>query len=126
MNTECMYVLKNAKTTDEAKEFAIYLEDLAIKRQQEVYPTYISVVTEEFNVTSDYDGFNIPFKVKPKNIVVWAYGKDYCMDRLRPKGAKRAFPYALNPNNSFNDKMKDLYCVKRDRDCKFVGFVKCK
>lgn len=126
MNTECMYVLKNAKTIDEAKEFAIYLEDLAIRRQQEVFPTYISVVTEEFNVTSDYDGFNIPFKVKPENIVVWAYGKDYCMDRLRPNGAKRAFPYALNPNNSFNDKMKDLYCVKRDRDCKFVGFVKCK
>ena len=126
MNTECMYVLKNAKTVDEAKEFAIYLEDLAIKRQQEVSPTYISVITEEFNVTSDYDGFNIPFKVKPGNMVVWAYGKDYCMNRLRPKGAKRAFPYALNPNHSFNDKMKDLYCVKRDRDCKFVDFVKCK
>ena len=126
MNTECMYVLKYAKTVDEAKEFAMYLEDLAIKKGEEVMPTYISVVTEGFKVTSDYDGWNTPFKVKPGDMVVWAYGKDYCMNRLRPKGARRGFPYALNPDYSFNNKMKDLFGVCRDRDFKLVGFTKCK
>ena len=124
MNTECMYVLE-AKTFDEAKEFAMYLEDLAIKKEQEVEPTGISVITKEFNVTSDYDGFNRPFKVKPGDMVVWAYGKDYCMDRLRPKGARRAFPYYLNPNHSFDDKIKDLWRVCRDKNLKIIGFAEC-
>ena len=125
MNTECMYVLKNAKTVDEAKDFAMYLEDLAIKTREDVMPTYISVVEKEFKVTSDYDGWNRPFKVKPGDLVVWAYGKDYCMDRLRPKGARRAFPYALNPDHSFDDKIKDLYVVCRDNNMKFTRFAEC-
>ena len=125
MNTECMYVLKNANTVDEAKDFAMYLEDLAIKTREDVMPTYISLVEKEFKVTSDYDGWNRPFKVKPGDLVVWAYGKDYCMDRLRPKGARRAFPYALNPDHSFNDKIKDLYVVCRDNNMKFTRFAEC-
>ena len=125
MNTECMYVLKNAKTADEAKDFALYLEEYAEKACQEVSPTYISVVTKEFKVTSDYDGFNQPFKVKPGDMVVWAYGKDYCMHRLRPKGARRAFPYALN--DDFNDKIKDLWVVTRDKNTlQITGFAECK
>ena len=122
MNTECMYIL-TAKTVDEAKEFAMYLENLANNKQEEVTPTYISVVTEEFKVTSDYDGFNKPFKVKPGDMIVWAYGKDYCMNRIRPKGAKRAFPYALNPDHSFNNKIKDLWVVNRDRNLNIIGFT---
>ena len=125
MNTECMYVLK-VKTIDEAKEFAMYLEELAIKMEEDVSPTYISVVTKEFKVTSDYDGWKTPFKVKSGDMVVWAYGKDYCMYRLRPKGAKRAFPYALNPDHSFDDKIKDLVVVCRDRNLKLIGFAECK
>ena len=124
MNTECMYVLKT-KTVDEAKDFAMYLENLAIKSKEEVMPTYISVVTKEFRVTSDYDGWNKPFKVVPGDMIVWAYGKDYCMYRLRPKGARRAFPYALNPDHSFNDKIKDLFHVCRDKNMKFDRFVEC-
>ena len=126
MNTECMYVLKNAKTVDEAKDFAMYLEDFAIRQCEEVSPTYISVITEEFQVTSDYDGWKHPFKVKPGDMIVWAYGKDYCMNRLRPKGARRAFPYALNPNHSFNKKLKDLWVVTRDRNLKITGFAEVK
>ena len=125
MNTECMYVLGN-KTVDEAKEFALYLEDLAIKRKQEVMPTYISVITDEFKVTSDYDGWKTPFKVKPGDMIVWAYGKDYCMNRIRPKGARRAFPYAFNPDHEFNEKLKDLWVVTRDRDFNITGFRECK
>ena len=125
MNTECMYILK-AKTVDEAKDFALYLEELANKMCEEVEPTYISVITDEFKVTSDYDGFNTPFKVKPGDMIVWAYGKDYCMNRLRPKGARRAFPYALNPDHSFNQKLKDLFKVHRDEKWKIVGFDECK
>ena len=125
MNTECMYVLK-AKTVDEAKDFALYLEELANKMKEEVMPTYISVITDEFKVTSDYDGFNTPFKVKPGDMIVWAYGKDYCMNRLRPKGARRAFPYALNPDYSYNEKLKDLFKVHRDEKWKIVGFDECK
>lgn len=125
MNTECMYVLK-AKTVDEAKEFAVYLEDLASRMEEEVMPTYISVVTKEFKVTSDYDGWNKPFKVKPGDMVVWAYGKDYCMNRIRPRGARRGFPYALNPDHSFNDKIKDLWIVCRDTDMNMTGFAECK
>ena len=125
MNTECMYVL-TAKTVDEAKDFAMYLEALAAVRQEEVMPTYISMVTEEFKVTSDYDGWNRPFKVKPGDMVVWAYGKDYCMNRIRPKGARRAFPYALNPDYSFGDKIKDLWMVVRDTNLNITGFTECK
>ena len=120
-----MYVLK-AKTVDEAKDFALYLEELAIKMKEEVESTYISVITDEFKVTSDYDGFNTPFKVKPGDMIVWAYGKDYCMNRLRPKGARRAFPYALNPDDSYNQKLKDLFKVHRDEKWKIVGFDECK
>lgn len=123
MNTECMYVLKEAKTIDEAKEFALYLENLAIKTDKEVMPTYISVVTKEFKITSDYDGVKPPFKVKPGDMVVWAYGKDYCMYKIRPNGAKRGFPYTLNPNHSFNDKMRDLYIVRRDKNLKIIDFI---
>ena len=125
MNTECMYVLKE-KTVEAAKEFAVYLENLAIKREEEVFPTYISIITEEFKVTSDYDGFNKPFKVKPGDMIVWAYVKDYCMNRLRPNGARRAFPYYLNPDHSFNKKLKDLFEVHRDEKWKIVGFDECK
>ena len=122
MNCECMYILKE-KTEDAAKEFALYLEDLSFRRQEEVFPTYISVVTEECKLTSDYDGWNIPFKVKPGDMVVWAYGKDYCMNRIRPKGARRGFPYALN-GGLFNAKMKDLWAVTRDKNYKLTGFGK--
>lgn len=125
MNTECMYILK-AKTVDEAKDFALYLEELATKMKEEVMPTYISVITDEFKVTSDYDGFNTPFKVKPGDMIVWAYGKDYCMNRLRPKGARRAFSYAFNPDDSYNQKLKDLFKVHRDEKWKIVGFDECK
>lgn len=124
MNTECMYILTKAKTIDEAKEFAQYLEDLAVKKQEDVLPTYISVITEELNVTSDYDGYNRPFKAKPGDMIVWAYGKDYSMNRIRPKGARRAFPYALNPDGSFNEKMMDLLVVTRNRNLEFTGFAK--
>ena len=124
MNTECMYVLKG-KTVDEAKEFALYLENLAHKMCEEVMPTYISVIIDEFKVTSDYDGWNTPFKVKPGDMIVWAYGKDYCMSRIRPKGARRAFPYALNPDYSFNKKCIDLWKVNRDKNLKIIGFNKC-
>ena len=121
MNTECMYVLKT-KTVDEAKDFVMYLEDLAIRKQEEVFPTYISVVTNKFKVTSDYNGYNTPFAVKPGDMIVWAYGKDYCMNRIRPKGARKAFPYALNPDHSFNDKIKDLCMVCRNRGMEIIGF----
>ena len=124
MNTECMYVLKE-KTIDAAKEFAVYLEDLATKREEEVFPTYISLITGSFAVSSDYDGLRSLFKVKPGDVVVWAYGKDYCMYRLRPKGARRAFPYEVNPDDSWRDRMKDLWCVRRNRNMEFVEFVKC-
>ena len=124
MNTECMYVLKE-KTIEAAKEFAVYLEDLATRRSEEVLPTYISIVTEEFRVTSDYDGFRGQFKVKPGDVIVWAYGKDYCMYRLRPKGARRAFPYYiyLEPNNAFEGRVKDLFKMHRNKDYKIDGFV---
>lgn len=122
MNTECMYVLTKENTVDGAKEFAKYLEKLAIEKGEEVVPTYISVITEPFKITRDYDGFSVPFKVKPGDMVVWAYGKDYCMYRIRPKGARMGFPYALNPDHSFNDKLKDLYVVERDKNYSFVGF----
>lgn len=124
MNTECMYVLKE-KTIDAAKEFAVYLEDLATKRGEEVFPTYISLITGSFAVSSDYDGLRSLFKVKPGDVVVWAYGKDYCMYRLRPKGARRAFPYEVNPDDAWRDRMKDLWCVRRNRNMEFVEFVKC-
>lgn len=124
MNTECMYVLKE-KTVDAAKEFVLYLEDLAIKMEEEVSPTYISLITESFTVSNDYDGFRSWFKVKPGDIVVWAYGKDYCMYRIRPKGARRAFPYNVNPDDSWRGKVKDLWHICRDKNMKFAGFAEC-
>ena len=96
MNTECMYILKG-KTFEEAKEFCKYLDDLANRKCEEVIPCYVAQALKDIKVTSDYDGWNTPFTVKKGTYFVWAYGKDYCMYRLRPKGARRAFPYAMNP-----------------------------
>ena len=48
------------------------------------------------------------------------------MNRLRPKGTRRAFPYALNPDDSYNEKLKNLFKVHRDEKWKIVGFDECK
>ena len=106
MNTECMYVLKE-QSLEAAKEFCKYLNEFATKRCEDVTPTYISVALKDFFVTSTYDGWDgTLFKVKAGTYFVWAYGKDYCMYRIRPKGARRGFPYAVN--DSLEGLFKDI------------------
>lgn len=121
MTTECIYALKD-KTIDEAKEFCIYINDLAIRKEEEVMPTYISKVLKDIYVTTDYDGFGTMFKLKKDTIIVWAYGKDYCMHRLRPgKGSRKCFPYAMNKD--LNGLFEDLFlCDITDNG---INFKKC-
>lgn len=121
MTTECIYALKD-KTIDEAKEFCIYINDLAIRKEEEVMPTYISRVLKDIYVTTDYDGFGTMFKLKKDTIIVWAYGKDYCMHRLRPgKGSRKCFPYATNKN--LDGLFEDLFlCDITDNG---IDFKKC-
>jgi len=106
MNTECMYILKE-QTMDAAKKFAEYLSDLAEKKGAELTPTYISVAKKDFRVTPDYDGYQSSFKVKAGTIFVWADGKLHWMYDLRPRGARRCFPYAtcydINPDDIIDD-----------------------
>lgn len=123
MTTECMYVLKT-DNLEEAKEFCKRVNKLAIKREEEVIPTYISKALKDFRVTPDYDGFSRPFMVKKGTLFVWAYGKDYCMHRLRPKGARKCFPYALNETG--NGLMIDLYkCIYDDEIMYITSFERC-
>ena len=121
MTTECIYALKD-KTIDEAKEFCIYINALAIRKEEEVMPTYISKVLKDIYVTTDYDGFGTMFKLKKDTIIVWAYGKDYCMHRLRPgKGSRKCFPYAMNKD--LNGLFEDLFlCDITDNG---INFKKC-
>lgn len=121
MTTECIYALKD-KTIDEAKEFCIYINDLANRKEEEVMPTYISKVLKDIYVTTDYDGFGTIFKLKKDTIIVWAYGKDYCMHRLRPgKGSRKCFPYAMNQD--LNGLFEDLFlCDITDNG---INFKKC-
>ena len=118
MNTECMYILEKEKQTlEDAKEFCKYLDELAARKYEEVYSTFISKALKDFKVTPDYDGYGRAFTVKKGTIFVWAYGKDYCMYRLYPIGARRGFPYALNKSLSglFEDVIRcsDLYKEER-------------
>lgn len=91
MNCECFYVVKG-NTLESAREFAKTLNNLAIKRKEEVYPVYISKAKIDFEAATNYDGWKGIFKVKKDTFLVFAHGKDYCMNRIKPKGGKRGFP----------------------------------
>lgn len=91
MNCECFYVVKN-QTLEGARELAKAIDNCAERQCEEVYPVYISKIKKDFIATSTYEGFANPFKVKAGTLVVFAQGKDYCMDRIRPKGGRRGFP----------------------------------
>ena len=108
MTTVCMYILKD-KTFEEAKEFCDYLYDLAWERNEEVIPYLVAQAIDDFYTTSDYDGFGTRSKIKKGTYFIWAHGKDYCMYRLRPKGAKRGYPYFCNPNRKYEDCVADLW-----------------
>ena len=108
MNTECIYVLKDG-SLENAKEFCDYIDKLAEERCLELYPTYVSIAKKDFKVTFDYDGWHTPFKIKKGEYLVWVYGKDYDMNRVRPKGARRGFPYAINDRNDFPNMFEDIY-----------------
>ena len=91
MNCECFYVVKNS-TLEGAREMAKEIDRVATKQCEEVYPVYICKALKDFKATSDYDNYNEDFKVKAGSWLVFAQGKDYCMNRIRPKGGRRGFP----------------------------------
>ena len=91
MNCECFYVVKE-NTLEAARELAEEIDRVANKQEEEVFPVCISKTKRSFHATSDYDNFKPTFNVKKDQFLVFAQGKDYCMDRIRPKGGKRGFP----------------------------------
>lgn len=91
MNCECFYVVKN-QTLEGAKELAKAINVCAEKQWEDVTPIYISRIKKDFVAATNYDGYQSPYKVKAGTLVVFAYGKDYSMHRIRPKGGKRGFP----------------------------------
>lgn len=91
MNCECFYVVKE-NTLEAARELAKRIDDCADKQMEEVYSVYISKSRKDFGAASNYDGWRSPFKVKADTYLVFAQGKDYCMNRIKPKGGKRGFP----------------------------------
>lgn len=94
MNCECFYVVKG-NSLEAARELAKEINRVADKQMEEVYPVYICKALKDFVATSDYDNYKPDFKVKTGSWLVFAQGKDYCMNRIRPKGGKRGFPNRL-------------------------------
>ena len=91
MNCECFYVVKE-NTLEAARELVKQINDCANRQMEEVYPVYICKSKIGFDAATNYDGWMSPFKVKADTYLVFAQGKDYCMNRIRPKGGKRGFP----------------------------------
>ena len=110
MNCECFYVVKE-NTLEAARELAKRIDDCAIKQMEEVYPVYICKTKKDFGAATNYDGWKSPYKVKAGTYLVFAQGKDYCMDRIRPKGGKRGFPnetYQIEFWTNFKDFIEDI------------------
>ena len=91
MNCECFYVIKG-NTLETAREFVDELNRVADRQQEEVYPVYICQAKKTFKATPDYDNCGTIFTVKKDTWLVFACGKDYCMNRIRPNGGRRGFP----------------------------------
>jgi len=102
MNCECFYVVKNA-SLEGAREFANTLNKVAEKQQEEVFPVYISQAKADFSATSDYDNFCSEFIVKKDSWLVFAQGKDYCMNRIRPAGGRRGFPNKMKHEDFYSN-----------------------
>lgn len=98
MNCECFYVVTNENTIENARLLAKTINYVANKQCEEVFPIYISKAKKDFYATADYDNSMPSFKVKEGQFLVFAYGKDYCMNRIRPNGGRRGFP-----NVAFHD-----------------------
>ena len=110
MTCECFYVVKE-NTLEEARELAKRINDCAKKQKEEVFPVYICKSRKDFGAASNCDGFISPFKVKADTYLVFAQGKDYCMNRIRPKGGKRGFPdmyYRMEFYENFGDFIEDI------------------
>ena len=110
MNCECFYVVKE-NTLEAARELAKRINECANKQMEEVYPVYICKSKKNFGAASNYDGWRSPFKVKAGTYLVFAQGKDYCMNRIRPKGGKRGFPdidYKAEFRERFNEYIEDI------------------
>lgn len=115
MNCECFYVVKNGNSIENARILAETINNVANKQGEEVYPACISVATRDFYATSDYDNFNTDFKVKRGQYLVFAYGKDYCMNKIRPKGGRRGFPNKIKHEDfyeNFYEYIEDVEGVK--------------
>ena len=102
MNCECFYVIKNS-SLEGAREFAKVLNETANKQQEEVYPVYISQANNNFSATSDYDNEQSKFTVSKGSWLVFAHGKDYCMNRIKPIGGKRGFPNKTKHKDFYNN-----------------------
>ena len=110
MNCECFYVVKE-NTLEAARELAKCIDECAAKQMEEVYPVYICKSKKDFGAASNYDGYMSPFKVKENTYLVFAQGKDYCMNRIRPKGGKRGFPdmeHRVEFYKHFEDFIEDI------------------
>lgn len=113
MNCECFYVIKE-NTVEAANDFANKIEKFAHERWEELYPVAISEAIKDFSATSDYDNWKTPFKVKSGSILVFVYGKDYSMHRVKIKGGKRGFPNRYFNDDfyeNFNDYIRDIKTI---------------
>ncbi len=102
MNCECFYVVKD-NSFEAARELAKEIDRVAERQEEEVYPVCISRAIKDFYATSDYDNWGTTFKIKDGTWLVFAQGKDYCMNRIRPKGGRRGFPDQFRSEKFWED-----------------------
>ena len=112
MNCECFYVVKGG-TIEDARKLVDTINKTAEKREEEIYPVYISKAKKSFLASTNYDGFyhHPRYRVKEGDLLVFAQGKDYCMYRTRMTGGKRGFPvYEIKGDfyENFYDYIEDI------------------
>lgn len=102
MNVECFYVIKD-QTIEGAREFAKEVDRVSEKYHQELYPVYICKAIKDIIATSDWSNWNADFKVKKGTWLVFVQGKDYCIDRVRPKGGRRGYPNRFGHSDFYDN-----------------------